>query len=84
MNKCCQRKFKLVLTDIQMPILDGFQVATMILAVQNYLKLDSKQSDIASDVKIVAVTACRSGIELKAKRAGMLKILDKPVQRDEL
>lgn len=37
------------------------------------------QSDITSDVKIVAVTACRTGIELQAKRSGILKILDKPV-----
>ena len=34
--KCCSRTFKLVLTDISMPGMDGFQVCTEIIATQKY------------------------------------------------
>jgi len=35
--------------------------------------------DITNDAKVVAVTACRVGVDLQAKRAGIIKILEKPV-----
>lgn len=34
--KCCSRTFRLVLTDISMPGMDGFDVATEINATQTY------------------------------------------------
>ena len=39
---CCSRSYDLVLTDIQMPKLDGFMVAKLITAAQNNWPSDKR------------------------------------------
>jgi two-component system sensor histidine kinase/response regulator len=69
-------KFDLVFMDIQMPEMDGFCAADLIL-------LQQKQSGIR--VPIVALTAhAMSGDREKCLAAGMDEYISKPIHRDEL
>ena len=61
--KCCSRHFKLILTDIQMPVVDGFKLASAIKSIENvWHKELSTPDDIREpkakrSVPIVAITA---------------------------
>ena len=50
-KECCDVKYKLVLTDLNMPVMDGFEAARLILKYQAIPRPES------SFVPIVAVTA---------------------------
>ena len=77
LSKCCGRHFKLILTDIQMPQIDGFRLANTIKSIENvWLKVllqpeDSRQSK-AKRVTIIAITASdKESVEESARKAGM-------------
>ena len=62
-SECCRNMYRLVMTDIQMPEVDGFMVAERILATQKYwFSHIQKQSKIGrfktqKNCEIIAVTA---------------------------
>ena len=62
-SECCRNMYRLVMTDIQMPEVDGFMVAERILATQKYwFSHIEKQSKIGrfktqKNCEIIAVTA---------------------------
>lgn len=80
-STCCSQKFELVLTDIQMPEMDGFRLAELIQATERgWYKALNKQSSngmikTQTTCRIVAVTAFTSGIEEKAKKAGISLVI---------
>lgn len=61
--KCCNRHFKLILTDIQMPQIDGFKLTTLIKSIESiwhpeFKKLnDMREAKALNPVPIVAITA---------------------------
>lgn len=90
-SQCCARKFNLVMTDIQMPEMDGFKVAEMIQQTETYwfdrLALTSEAGRIKSkrNCPIVAVTAYTSeDITKQAATCGIKRVLNKPVDIDEM
>ena len=67
--------FDLVLMDLQMPIMDGFEAATLIKAQQPPLRCPT----------IVALSANVSeGDRVRAAEAGMVEFLSKPLSQDRL
>lgn len=72
-EKCAYDEYDLVLMDLQMPGMDGFEAATEIVAGGKY------------DSKIVALTAFSADAEeAKCRAAGMRGYLRKPVTKDDL
>jgi CheY-like chemotaxis protein len=73
-DKVSHSKFDLILMDLQMPGMDGFQTAQHIRSVPNYAK-----------TPIIAVTAnCSSDYRDRCLSNGMQGFLSKPVQTREL
>jgi CheY-like chemotaxis protein/anti-sigma regulatory factor (Ser/Thr protein kinase) len=73
-DKVSHSKFDLILMDLQMPGMDGFQTAQHIRSVPNYAK-----------TPIIAVTAnCSSDYRDRCLSNGMQGFLPKPVQTREL
>lgn len=72
-GKCAAGQYDLVLMDLQMPGMDGFEAATEIVA------------STGADMKIVALTAFSADSEeAKCLAAGMRGCLRKPVTKDDL
>lgn len=68
-----EKKYELVLMDIQMPVMDGY---TTTRAIRNELK---------SDIPIIAMTAhAMSGEREKCLSQGMNEYIAKPIREDEL
>jgi CheY-like chemotaxis protein len=73
-DKVSRSAFDLILMDLQMPGMDGFQTATYIRAIPAY-----------ADTPIIAVTAnCSSDYRDRCMQTGMQGFLAKPVQSREL
>lgn len=74
---CCQYKYKMVITDINMPIMDGYQLA------ENIIKF-CRENRIAQ-VPVIAVTSFESNeVKMKAKQVGIKEVHFKPVVADKL
>jgi two-component system sensor histidine kinase/response regulator len=73
-DKASRATFDLILLDLQMPGMDGFQTARYIRAIPAY-----------ADTPIIAVTAnCSSDYRDRCIQTGMQGFLAKPVQSKEL
>jgi CheY-like chemotaxis protein len=73
-DKVCQSRFDIILMDLQMPRMDGFQTARHIRALPAYLA-----------TPIIAVTAnCSKDYRELCRQTGMQGFLAKPVQPREL
>ncbi len=78
--------FKLVLTDIQMPEMDGYEVAAQILALQRgWRDTIIRQQTLGKkkferECPVVAVTAFTDeSVVKKSLQVGMNRVLNKPV-----
>ena len=83
---CCRRSFKLVLTDIQMPQIDGYQVSERIKATEKYHSDYLRSKSIECFVKarkkcpVIAVTANHDNtVGELAFKSGIKEVLLKPV-----
>lgn len=71
-NKYSQQKHDVVLMDLHMPVMDGFEATKQILSIDPY-------------AKIIAITATHEEeIKEQIRVAGMLDIILKPFQPDDL
>jgi len=69
---CQERAFDLVITDLSMPLMDGFDLISALRRLQN-------------DLAILAISGVYTGDLLKAvKLLGAKAILEKPFELDEL
>ncbi|MCO6149513.1 ATP-binding protein [Flavobacterium sp. NRK1] len=68
-----KNKYDIILMDLQMPVMDGYQTTTYI------------RNEIKSDIPIIAITAhCLIGEEQKCLDLGMNAYMSKPFKREEL
>lgn len=88
---CCSRSFRLVLTDISMPQMDGFEVCTQIIKTQKFWfdsMLKSKsilKFKAIRETPVVAVTAYTDQTTTQTAMAvGMSNLLHKPVSHELL
>ena len=66
-------KYDIILMDLQMPVMDGYQTTTYI------------RNELKSNIPIIAITAhCLIGEEQKCLDLGMNAYMSKPFKRDEL
>jgi len=73
-DQCNQRKYDLILMDLQMPVLDGFEATRRI-----------RTSQFNQETPIIAMTASgQKGDDLKALDAGCNDCLGKPISRERL
>ncbi len=76
------RKFDLILMDIQMPVMDGYEASQKIRDIEKQL---SGLESVLTRVPIIAMTAhAVSGIKDKCFQAGMDDYISKPLRRDDL
>ena len=75
---CCDVRYKLVLTDLNMPRMDGFQAAQQISILQ-------KSRPEANRVRVHAITAYDSEkVNKRCQNTGISTLLCKPVSVDAL
>ncbi len=81
--------FRTVLTDIQMPEMDGFKVAELIQATEKYWFDSLRNQSIESFTKakrecpIIAITAhCDESVIARARKCGIRQVLPKPVDEN--
>ena len=73
---CKNRGHKLILMDIQMPVMDGFEAATKILSLCENLNFETN---------IVALTSYTSNeVKIKCIDIGMREVYSKPVSSESL
>ena len=78
---CCNTRYKLIITDINMPILDGYDAAIKINQLIRDVNLDQKQQIY---IPIVAMTAYEyQFIEEKLSQSGIAGYLQKKHYMDD-
>lgn len=87
----CSRSLKLVLTDILMPGMNGFEVCTHITATQKYwfAGIQKQQNVVKFKARrlcaVVANTAfIDESVQHEATKVGILQVMNKPVSQEEL
>jgi len=77
-KKCCDVRFKIVMTDINMPLKDGWDLTYEVIS------LHKKRNQFKKDYKELSVVGISAGITAdcasKVKNSGMKSIYAKPMQ----
>ena len=77
---CCKKYYRLILTDLDMPVMDGFESSKEIIKYQMAQKLEITQT-----APIVAVTAFdEETIYQQCRQIGMASVINKPISQDRL
>ena len=76
-KECCDKMYKLILMDLQMPVMNGFIATTKIQALFKQFKITTCQ--------VVAVTSNTTERDKReATAAGMIDFYQKPLRADKL
>ncbi|MBF0469318.1 MAG: response regulator, partial [Desulfamplus sp.] len=77
-----QKKYDLILMDIQMPVKDGYQATSEIREIESALKQESPDS---GNIPVIAMTAhALAGYKEKCLQNGMDDYLTKPLKREKV
>ena len=81
-KRCCNKRYKLVLMDLNMPIMDGYEATIQILETMRKHNLTQTKKQKCD---IVAITAYVNEENVKkCYKVGMMEVLHKPVNCDAL
>ena len=90
-STCCRSHIRLVLTDIQMPIMDGYKVAEHLTFIETYFFDYMKRNCLESVTKakrncpIIAVTAnSDQTVKEKAAKVRITAVFAKPMTSDQI
>ena len=79
---CCDVRYRIVITDINMPRMDGIEASERILNEQRRIQ---KERPETPEVMIVALTAYDTEMNVKrCNEAGIENCLSKPLKPDQL
>ena len=85
---CCNNRYKLILMDLNMPVMDGYAATSAILEELKRFCVQSKEDhrvSVMHDLSIVAVTAYANEANVNhCRRVGMVDVIHKPVCSDVL
>ena len=80
-KRCCSERYHVILTDINMPRMDGITAAKHVFLTQKSLRQDNSS---LPQILIVAITAYETlEIQRECRDAGMADCLFKPVSEDQ-
>jgi CheY-like chemotaxis protein len=83
-KKCCNVRYKLVLMDLNMPIMDGYDATALIIQQFKKVYPDEKYPNNDS-LYVVAVTAFVNDENIRnCYKVGMVEVLHKPVNCEAL
>jgi len=78
-KKCCNKGYTFIITDIFMPVLNGFDLSKKMLELHQKKRMEDRTFKNA-ELTIVAVTASEDDeVEKKALKAGITKVIMKPL-----
>ena len=81
-KQCCDVRYKLILTDVQMPVMDGITAAKVILALQEELL---RANPSLPKITITAISAYNdASTKRRCRNAGITGFLSKPISLDQL
>ena len=79
---CCNTKFKMILTDIMMPIMDGYEAAKEINKICKRMQENNPEMP---DIPILAITAdVNSNTPALCEESGIISAISKPFQEADL
>ena len=79
---CCESRYRMILTDIGMPVMDGCEAAVRILTEQKRLRQEKPE---LPEVIIVGITGYDSVDTFqKMNNSGIKDVLTKPINADQL
>lgn len=85
LDKACQckdRTFKLIIMDVQMPVMNGEEASMKILDLQRERANDLE--DLAYTTIVFHTSYSNQGVKESAERIGVRSVINKPAQLDEL
>ena len=82
---CCDVRYRIILTDINMPKMDGVEAAEAMQNIYAKVREDFPERDLPEELIIVAVTAYDNlDVVQPCYDIGMQEVLSKPVKQDAL
>jgi len=76
-KQCCGKGFPLIITDIMMPVMDGYMLAQTVLEMA---KAKQQERKMKHGLTVLALTSCvNDGVRKEAEKVGIAQVFLKPL-----